>query len=186
MSASNPAIFDWQITQNAEGFTPDVFTTLKAATDEAQMIKLTPEVLQTHSIGVLALRAGEVAGYSAIMLDAYKYTDPEGVKLDACELGGAIVLPKFRRQGLASAMADKRLEELQRRDYHGAVVSFTNETSRGYIERAGLKPLTAGATLSEEAFALCEGCNECPLVGLKPIEDPTVCCDYDGIRVTTL
>lgn len=98
-------------------------------------------------------------------------------------IGGAVVLPDFRGKGLASTLLEKRLEVLEEEHLADYAVVFTNERSRGYVERAGLRPLQQDEQLSQKAFELCDECTHCPIEGLKPTEDATVCCDYEGIRV---
>lgn len=109
----------------------------------------------------------------------------QGQRHRALEVGGAVVMPEFRRRGLASAMLHNLIDTVQEsEEYPGGtrLVAFTNLKSRGYFEKAGMRPLRDGERLSTDAFALCGDCTSCPTSGAMPWEDPQQCCDYSGIR----
>jgi ribosomal protein S18 acetylase RimI-like enzyme len=152
------------------------------------MIPLTPDKLRAHQLGVTLLDTDRVAGYTGITSE-YVLTDGQGTRHRALEVGGAVVLPEYRRRGLASAMLRKIIADVHEDPAYPKgtrLVAFTNIGSRGYMEAAGMVPLAEGESLSTDAFVLCGDCTQCPLVGIKPWEDPSVCCDADGIRALEL
>jgi len=188
LDATLPTTNTWQVTKFGEGLSSSIMTTLQAATSGEHMIPLTPDKLREHSLGVTILSMGRVAGYTGITSE-YVLTDAQGARHRALEVGGAVVMPEFRRRGLASAMLHKVIESVRENpDYPDGtrLVAFTNEHSRGYMEKAGMTPLAPGEQLSTDAFELCRDCTQCPIAGLKPWEDPSVCCDADGIRAIEL
>lgn len=177
--------FDIHITEYGDGVPASSMAILEQATQQEQMIPLSAEVIKSHQKNFVALCMGEVAGYAALA-NEYGIT-VDGQQKRAVELGGAVVLPDFRGRGLASALLEKRLELLPQEKSADYAVIFTNERSRGYVDRAGLRPLREGERLSQIAFDLCNGCTRCPQNGEPtPAEDPQTCCDYPGIRVSEL
>jgi GNAT superfamily N-acetyltransferase len=178
-------ILDYQITEYGDGISPDVYEQLERISVSAQMIALTPDVIRSHQRNVVATSEARLVGYAALAGE-YVYTDQQGQEYRAIELGGAVVMPDFRRMGVASALLEARLgimcEDNNYADDTRAVV-FTNPTSRPYIERAGFRPLEKDESIDISAFKLCEGCTSCPTVGLQPWQDPTTCCDFEGIRI---
>lgn len=184
MSETTGLIFDYQITEYGEGISPDVFEQLDSISASAQMIKLTPDVIKGHQRNVVATHQSRLVGYAALAGE-YIYTDKQSQEHRAIELGGAVVMPDFRRMGVASSLLQARLNIMREDDSYAdntRAVVFTNTTSRRYVDKAGFRPLEEGESLDVRAFKLCEGCNNCP-VGTKPWQDPTTCCDYEGIRI---
>lgn len=185
MAERTSLALDCQITEHGTGIAPDVYTQLAEATAAVQMIALTPEVIESHQRNVVATSQGRLVGYAALAGE-YVYTDKNGQNHRAVELGGAVVMPDFRRMGVASLLLRSRLD-IMREDPAYAndtrAVVFTNTSSRPYVDRAGFQPLGEGESLDVTAFELCKGCNNCPTAGPKPWEDPRSCCDFEGIRV---
>lgn len=184
MSETTGLILNYQITEYGQDISPEIFEQLDNVSASAQMIGLTPDVIKSHQRNVVATSEARLVGYAALAGE-YVYTDKQGEAHRAIELGGAVVMPDFRRMGVASSLLQARLnimrEDTSYADNTRAVV-FTNPTSRSYVDRAGFRPLEEGESIDERAFKLCEGCNSCP-TGVKPWEDPTTCCDYEGIRI---
>lgn len=175
---------EWEISSGDLDIATETLELLEMATSKEQMIPLTEETIEGHHIRVLAWNLGRLAGYAAINAP-YDFQDSAGEHHDALELGGAVVLPDFRGKGLASTMLQKRVDILEQSDeiINGTrAVVFTNEKSRGYVQRGGFVPLAAGEALPKAAFELCDTCTHCPL-DIRPVDDPTQCCDYDGILV---
>ncbi|HEX9153432.1 MAG TPA: GNAT family N-acetyltransferase [Candidatus Saccharimonadales bacterium] len=176
---------DYQISEYGLGVSSDVREQIAEVSAAAQMIVLTDGVIDSHQRNVVATCGGRLVGYAALAED-YKFSDADGQDHRAVELGGAVVMPDFRRRGVASLLLGRRVQIMQEDssfpDDTRAVV-FTNTSSRPYIERAGFRPLEGGESLDTRAFELCSGCTSCPSAGPKPWEDPTTCCDYEGIRV---
>lgn len=180
----NPDLIEWQVSSNGEGISPTAIAMLEQATQNEQMIPLNEEVVKGHRYNVVAWHMGRLAGYAAIGA-SYRMQDRNDRWHEAVELGGAVVLPDFRGQGLAGRMLEKRIEILEAGSEFQSgtrAVVFTNEKSHGYVRKRDFAPLDSGERLSKEAFELCGECTHCP-TGIKPIEDPTVCCDYNGILV---
>ena len=175
---------DCQITEYGDGIADEIYDQLGEITADAQMIALTPEVIQSHQRNMVVMSGERLVGYAALT-GSYVYSDGEQ-QYPAIELGGAVVMPDFRRMGVASFLLKQRVK-LMSEDPHYSdttrAVVFTNHTSRPYVTKAGFRPLADNESLDVSAFELCKGCNDCPTKGPKPWEDPRTCCDFEGIRI---
>lgn len=175
---------NWQVDTGPLGIPVDDLKQLEAATSGEHMIPLTADIIGSHLCRIVARIEDDLAGYTGIV-SQYKFTDENGETHPAVELGGSIILPKFRGTGLGQHLYKKRLQVLYDSDEFPTgtrAVVFTNKNSRPHVEKGGFRRINTTEALSQEAFRLCESCNECP-VGIQPVDDPTACCDYESIFV---
>ena len=175
---------EWQVDTGPLNIPENDLKQLEAATSGEQMIPLTSETLCSHLYRIIARIGGNLAGYTGIVTQ-YKFTDERGQTYPAVELGGSIILPGFRGMGIGTQLYRKRLEVLYESDDFESgtrAVVFTNKNSRPHVESQNFQPLGVGEALSQEAFRLCTGCTGLR-EGAQPADDPTTCCDYEGIFV---
>lgn len=157
---------------------------MRAASIGENMLPLTREAVSSHPLGVVVVDGNEFAGYTAV-IGTFHISDT-GIKKKALEIGGVIVPPEYRGRALASRMfglliyeAGVRADVLK----GDLFAAFTNNHSRGYMERAGMVQLGPSQTIDASELTVCSNCPNCPATGTMPWEDPKACCDYENILI---
>jgi len=124
-----------------------------------QMLPVSPEDIYNKHIGLVALESGAAVGYVGALAPETWSGKPMS------EVGSLMVLPAFRRQGIAHKLVgaiSHIMAAVGELPY-----AFCNPSSIGVFGESGYAEAVAGE-VPPSAFS---ACNKCPM---KP---PTGCCD---------
>lgn len=149
---------------------------LQSWSEGEQMLPLSPEKLASHVIGMLAFQGAndskELVGYRAV---TEIYENGQWY-----EIGGLVVAPELRGQGIGQQIADKLFEAAQAKFANASFVIFANPTSVGISKKHGFKEATTPNEIPAVALGLCQNCPKFQ----SAKRSGKVCCDTIMVLTT--